>query len=169
MKKSVKLVCLLLGLMLLTVTAFAQVDLSGMSEDDLKALQREIALKLCPAAEDKTVVWDNEYVKVSFVSLKEPEWSEGVEIKLIVENKKNKELGVMCDVATVNKWTVVPMGPGTVAASANLMGTVEIFDALSEYGINGIEEINEVTMILYVYDGESYDTLATSETITLAF
>ena len=159
------LVCLLAGM----VSAYAQVDLSSLSEAELKALQREIALKLCPAAESSTVIWDNEYVKVSFVSLQEPEWSEGVNVKLIVENKANKELGVTCDVASVNKWTVVPMGPGTVAANANLMGYVEIFDTLSEYGINSVDEINEITLVLYVFDGESYMTLATSDTITLTF
>lgn len=169
MSKIAKVICMALCMVMMTTCAFAQVDLSGMSESELKSLQREIAMKLCPEAQGTTVIWDNEYVKVSFVSLLEQEWGSGVNIKLIVENKTDKALGVMCDIATINKWTVGSMGPGVVAASANLMGMVEIYDSLVEYGINSIDEINEVTMVLYVYDGESYSTLETSDNIRLTF
>jgi len=169
MKKMIAILLLMAFSISFASGAFAQVDLSTLTNEELKALQREISLKLCPAAQKGMLIWENEFVRVSFSSVKDMEWGDGIEIKLIIENKTEKELGIMCDSLTVNKWTVSTLGPGTVAANSNLMGEMEVFAPLSEYGINGIADINEITLALYVFDGKSYSTLEKSGTITLTF
>lgn len=141
-------------------------DIEAMSPEELKQLQREIALQLCPEAEKGTVLFDNEYAKMSYLSIEDSGF--GTEIKVIVENKTDKSIAVSCNMMSINKWTVFAAGPGEVAPSSNLKGEISIYEDLTEYGINSVDDITTISFDFHVLDNSTYDRLWSSDMIDLA-
>lgn len=165
MRKISSLILSVVLSLLFVLPAYA-VDLGSMSADELEQLQREIALQLYPEAEKGAVLIDNDYVKLTYMSIVDDDF--GTEVNVLVENKTDKSIAVSCDMMSVNKWTVFAAGPGDVAPNSNLKGRITIFDDLTEYGINGADEITTISLNFIIIDNDTFDTLWSGDMIDLA-
>lgn len=146
----------------------AEIDISGMSENELLSLQRQIAVELAPCAQGGTVVWENEYVRVTYMKAANNEWMDGFNAVFIVENLSDKAYSIYTENASANRWVIDTMGVGDVLPNTNLRGEVTTWDNLKDYLIEDITDINNFSFNFYLVD-EKFSRFATSDPITLNF
>lgn len=145
----------------------AEIDISGMSENELLSLQRQIAVELAPCAQGGTVVWENEYVRVTYMKAEKDDFGDYA-ITFIAENLSDKQYCIFTENGSVNRWVVDLDGLGEILPNTNLRGTVSTWQDMSEYLINEITDINSFSFNFYL-SGENFDRLATSDPITFNF
>ena len=114
-------------------------------------------------AETDTVLVDNDLCTVIVTGF-DPEADWGYAMKLYLVNKTDKNLGFSISEAAVNGYMCDPYWgisvPAGKAAFSDVSWSSEDFD------LNGITEVEELTLPLYAYDEDSYEELL-NETFTV--
>ena len=124
----------------------AEIDISGMSENELLSLQRQIAVELAPCAQGGTVVWENEYVRVTYMKAEKDDFGDYA-ITFIAENLSDKQYCIFTENGSVNRWVVDLDGLGEILPNTNLRGTVSTWQDMSEYLINEIPYFIAVNLL----------------------
>ena len=105
---------------------------------------------------DDVVITAKEYVTDSI-------WGDG--IKVLIENKSDKNVMVGCDALIVNNYMITDLFGSEVAAGMNANETIYL--SSNELKAAGIDTVGKVELYLHVFDSDSYDRIATSDCITI--
>ena len=183
MKKNSKmLIALLLVLVMLTATACSSSDevkepasVNGDSsvvsndepadnnseENEEESTEPDTAVEITI---EETVLYDANDIKVTATGY-EDGWM-GPEIKVLVENNSDKNVLITTNSVSINGYMMPYVSLySEVAAGKKANEAISIMS--SELDQSGIEVVAEMQFYIEVTDSESWDTLATSELLTL--
>ncbi len=90
-------------------------------------------------------------------------WGDG--IKVLIENKGDKDLGISCNALIVNNYMISDLFSATVAAGKKSNETIYL--SSSDLEASGITNVGQIELYFHIYDSDDYDTLHDSEGITL--
>lgn len=184
MKKNSKmLIALLLVLVMLTATACSSSDevkepasVNGDSsvvsndepadnnseENEEESTEPDTAVEITI---EETVLYDANDIKVTATGY-EDGWM-GPEIKVLVENNSDKNVLITTNSVSINGYMMPYVSLySEVAAGKKANEAISIMS--SELDQSGIEVVAEMQFYIEVTDSESWDTLATSELLTLS-
>ena len=85
----------------------------------------------------------------------------------VVINDSESKIGVSLDDVSINGWNVYGSGIYDTAAGKKQTSSIEF--NLTDAEISSFEEIEDIEFVVSVYDSDSYDTIATSDVVTLNF
>ena len=101
---------LMAGALLVGGTAFADVDISGMSYDELVALkgQVDIAIKAMDMSEKNPLLYEDDVVSIRYSGITLDEYSDSayLNISFLFENKTPDELHLVCKTVIINGCAV---------------------------------------------------------------
>jgi hypothetical protein len=90
----------------------------------------------------------------------------GTAILLYIENNSEKNVGISVDDMSINGFMMSPYFSTTVYDGKKAVDDITIFD--SDLEENEIESVEDVELKFHIYDNDSYDTIADSDTITFS-
>lgn len=112
----------------------------------------------------ETVLYDENDIKVTAISY-EDSWT-GPDIELLIENNSNRNVDITDKLLSVNGYMMSSGLYAEVAAGKKSNETLSIWS--SELEQAGIETVADIQFYLSIVDPDSYDTIATSELLTLS-
>lgn len=147
-------------------------DLSKFSDDDLRAALSAIRNELTRRSlvtDEKTVIFDQDGIQVYLTGEYEVWGSDTkyITFNAVVINDSESKIGVSLDDVSINGWNVYGSGIYDTAASKKQKSSIEF--NLTDAEISSFEEIEDIEFVVSVYDSDSYDTIATSDVVTLNF
>ena len=114
------------------------------------------------------VLYDVDGIKITCKGYKEAgDWDLGSSLKFMVENNTDKNITVQVRDCSVNGFMIEPMCSADVAAGKKVNDDMTWFS--TEFEENGITTVETIEFYFYIYDADSWDTVAESEIITLNF
>lgn len=167
MRKLFSLVLALLMLCSCSLAFAAEIDFSGMTQDELLNVIDQARLELTkflPAVVDGTVLYEDENVKITLNGDIYMEYG-ALNIPVIVENYTDFDLIIGIEDSSCNGWDV---GSATVSVSAGKKAKDEFayYGADEDAELTSAEEVQDITGTLYYFDTETYDRLYEGETAT---
>ena len=112
----------------------------------------------------ESVLYDADGIKVTVKGYEEG-WM-GPEIKVLVENDSTKNVLITADAVSVNGY-MMPYASLYAEVAAGKKANESLSFMSSELEQSGIEVIAEIQFYIQISDSETWDTLATSELLTL--
>lgn len=116
------------------------------------------------ASIDEQVLWEVDGVKITATGL-ETDTFWGAEVKLLIENDSDKDVGIGSEVVIVNDYMITDLFSSEVSAGKKANESITLFSR--EFKAAGIDNIGKIELYLYTYDPNTYDTLKESECITI--
>lgn len=168
-----KLAWILIAILLFGCGVAEGLDFASMSDDQLQAVidgaSAELA-KRTPVQENEDVLIDQNGVKVYLTGNHEvwgyeEDWY--LDLEAVVENNSDKTISILLDSASVNGWNVFSMGISDTQAGKKQKGVLDFY--FSQAGIKTFEEVEEIEMVFTIYDSDNWNTVATTEPITITF
>lgn len=165
-------VVLMVFLMVGCFPAYADnIDLSAMSEDELKALIDDARLELVkyhPAAVDGTVLYEDENVKITFTGNVELNEYDSLRIDVIVENYSDHNLSVILQNVSCNGWAIWD-GSVRVPANKKAKDTFDFMDAVTEAELGKAEDVQDIEADLSYIDTDTWDTVGDGDHVVWNF
>lgn len=112
----------------------------------------------------QTVIYDANDVKITATGMDDSGFF-GPGVKVLIENNAAKDLTIQARESAVNGAMIDTMFSETVAAGKKANATITFSE--SELNTAGINTIKNIEFKIILLDANSYDTVATSETIAL--
>lgn len=166
-----KKLALILALLLAFASACAEgLDFASMEDETLQAViegaQAELKNRGAQSADDGVLV-DQDGCKVYLTGNYEVYGSDScyLELEAIVENDSDRNICFDVQSASINDWQVYGSGIYNTGAGKKQKGTL-VF-CISDANIVSYEEIEDMEVIFYIFDGESYETIKVLEPIQL--
>ena len=96
-------------------------------------------------------------------------WGEGkyIDFAAVMVNGDEGSRGVGIDEAYINGWEVYSSSIGSIDGGKKQKGDLEF--KLEDADISSFEEIEEIEIHFYVYNGDTYETLVRLDPVTLHF
>ncbi|MBR1750431.1 MAG: hypothetical protein IJ740_06030 [Ruminococcus sp.] len=113
---------------------------------------------------DDQVLWEVDGVKISATGIDTDSFW-GAELKLLVENNSDKDIGISTNAVIVNDYMINDITSITVTAGNKTNDKVTLFS--SSLNAAGIENIGKIELYLHTFDPNTYETLNSSECITI--
>lgn len=132
---------------------------SSASDNDVKDEAKNDDITIA-----ETVLYDENDIKVTATGY-EDSWT-GPDIKLLIENNSDHNVDITDELLSVNGYMMSGGFYAEVAAGKKSNETLSIWS--SELKQAGIETVADIQFYLSIVDPESYDTIATSELLTLS-
>lgn len=88
----------------------------------------------------------------------------GTAILLYIENTSGQNVGINVDNMSINGYMMTPLFSTTVYDGKKSIDDITIMS--SDLEANGITSVDQVELKFHIYNAESYDTIADSDTIT---
>ena len=147
------------------------IDLSAMSEEELKALIDDARLELTkyhPAVVAGTVLYEDENIKITVNGEIVIDDYDNMSINVIIENYSNMNLIISTANTSCNGWDI---GDGTVSVSANKKAkdTFEFYDAAIDAELESAEDVEDITCSIHYFDEDTFEFSADSEVLTWTF
>ena len=147
-------------------------DLSKFSDDDLRAALSAIRNELTRRSlvtDEKTVIFDQDGIQVYLTGEYEVWGSDTkyITFNAVVINDSESNIGVSLDDVSINGWNVYGSGIDDTVAGKKQKSSIEF--NLTDAEISSFEEIEDIEFVVSAYDSDSYDTIATSDVVTLNF
>lgn len=147
-------------------------DLSKFSDDDLRAALSAIRNELTRRSlvtDEKTVIFDQDGIQIYLTGEHEVWGSDTkyITFTAVVINDSESKIGVSLDDVSINGWNVYGSGIYDTDAGKKQKSNIEF--NLTDAEISSFEEIEDIEFVVSVYDSDSYDTIATSDVVTLNF
>lgn len=167
-----KLISIVLTLLLVGSLALAEADFTSMTDDELHALvdgaRIELTKRELSAAAD-TVILEQDGVTV-YLTGENRTSSDGkyIYVGVVIINENDFTITLMNNATQVNGWmSFMNNMAGSVAPGARAKGELQIkvdgTDAAS------IEEVQEVTLVVDIFDKDTPTTVSTTDPITVHF
>lgn len=138
------------------------IDLSTMTEAELKALIDDARLELAkyhPAALDGTVLYEDENVKITFTGNIEVEKDyDQLAISVIIENYTDKNLGVAIENVSCNGWAIWESSI-RVPANKKAKERFSFMNGVSDADLESVEDVQDIECDLRCYDTDTWDTV----------
>lgn len=170
MKKLLSIVLALILLVAIPCEAFAENDLSALSDEELAALitdaRMELAKRSLKAVAD-TVLFEKDGVTVYTTgnnTFEDYGDSQYLNVEVVVINDSDKKIAIVDDGASVNGWEVQYYGIGDISAGKKKRGNIEF--VVSDAGISAMEEIDDIEVTFQILDEDSYEVICTLDPVT---
>ena len=171
MKKSIRILALILALSLFAAMALG----SGSSDGGSEIVTNPPATDANGVADvtepvsalptiDEQVLLDQKGIKVTAKEYVEDSiWGEG--IKVLIENNSDKNVSVSLNALIVNNYMISDSFYSSVAAGKKANETMYISSSALEAA--GIDSIGQIELYFHVYDSDSYDKIFDSDVVTI--
>ena len=178
MKKSSKLLCLVLTFILFFLSALAssssdndsQKPISDSSDSSSDASSENVGENANSTTEVKNIsieeqiLFDRDGVVITAKEYSQDKiWSDGV--KLLVENNREDNITISCRDLIVNHYMISNLFVCEVAAGKKVNKTVDL--ASNALKTAGIETVAEVEISFHVYETESWETIFDSDLVSI--
>lgn len=110
------------------------------------------------------VLWEVDGLKVTATGIEDDDFW-GTQIKLLVENNGDKDVSLSTDAVIINDYMFNDLTSIDVTAGNKANENITLFS--SELEKYGIENIGKIELYLHTFDPETYETLKSSECITI--
>lgn len=121
-----------------------------------------------PIVENKTILYEDENIKITCLSLPyfEEYWQLGdkygtIYLDVIIENHTNNTIMVSFREVSINGWTLDGYGD-EVMAGKKIKGSLR-FDYIADTDLTAPEDIQDIDGILYYFDTNSWDDIGEGE------
>ena len=148
-----------------------QIDYAALTDDELHELidsaRIELTTRELVASEDVVLV-DVDGVQLYLTCVYDVH-GEGryVDFAAVMVNGGEGNRGVAIDEAYINGWEVYGSSLGSIDAGKKQKGDLTF--KLEDADISSFEEIEEIEIHFYVYNGDTYETLVRLDPVTLHF
>lgn len=161
MKKLISL--FLIALMLLCgVESYAEeIDLSGMTEEQLITLINNARLELVkyhPSAMDGTVLYEDDNVRITLVGSPEIDDYDSLLLHVIVENHTDHNLTVSLRNVSCNGWAIWDAGL-SVPANKKIKGDFDFMSAVTDAELESGDDVQDVEADLEYFDSDTWDDI----------
>lgn len=113
---------------------------------------------------DEQVLFEQNGIKVTATEYTTDSlWGDG--IKLLIENSSSTDLGVGCKALIVNDYMISDLFSASVAAGKKAYETLNL--SSSALKAAGIENVGKIEVYFYLYDANSYSTVANIDCVTI--
>ena len=170
-----KIIALALVFLALIPCAFAEsIDYSSMTADQLKEVIVQARAALASMEEpftDKCVVYDDHGIKATVTGIRKETYNDWVYIDVTVVNKSDDVISVFFNDVYINGWKVSSgfFVVAEVGAKKNAKGKLTFLSLDQEAEISKMEEIEDFTFTISIYDPVNYKTLFVSDEQTITF
>lgn len=168
-----KKLALILAMLLMFTSACAEgFDFASMDDATLQAIIDGAKAELDNrngSETDNSILLDQDGVKMYLTGNHEVWGSDNyyLDLEVIVENNSDRGICIDFDSVTINGWEVYGSGIYNTGSGKKQKGMLEF--KLTDASISTYEEVEEMEMIFYMFDDESYETIKTFDPITLTF
>lgn len=151
----------------------APVDVSAMTEDELVSLideARTALSKLRAGITKDSVLFENEFIRISYAGTVElTEYGE-LQVDVVVENLSESNLGISVDNASCNGWAVsCYISNNSVPAGKKAKLSLNAYDIVNTAELEKVEDLDNIEGDFRIYDTDSYDTVAESAAFSWNF
>lgn len=113
---------------------------------------------------EEQVMWETDGVKITATDLKKTTlW--GAALNVLIENNSDKDIGIGVRELIVNDFMITDLSSFTVTAGNKQNNSIDLLR--SQLKAAGIENIGKIEVYMYIYDKDTYETLAESGCITV--
>ena len=163
---------LVIGIAVVAILAVGIAGASGSGDKDDSSKTKIVSANKSGGSEDNNetftideqVLWEIDNVKITATGLDEDSLL-GTQIKVLVENNSDKDIGISTDAVIVNDYMINDLTSMTVTAGNKSNDNITLFS--SELEAAGIDKIGKIELYLHTFDPDTYDTLNKSECITI--
>lgn len=169
MKKAVAIIVALILVLSSTSIAFAEVDYSTMSNEELysilNAVREELFERELTLSPDEVLI-ENDVVKMYIDKSKDIEFTSRnyLVIPVVLVNKTEDEISFQSDSAMVNGWECYA-SIGNISAAGQKRSTLEINCEGAE--ITSIDEIEDIRLVLLAFNMNTFKREITTDPITI--
>ncbi len=110
------------------------------------------------------ILWEVDGLKLSATGINEDSFY-GAAIKVLAENNSDKDVGIGADAVIVNDYMINDLTSITVTSGNKANDEITLFS--SELEAAGIEHIGKVELYLHTFDPDTFETLQSSDCITI--
>lgn len=113
---------------------------------------------------EEQVLWEINDVTLTATKIEDDSiWGTG--IKVLAENNSDKDVSIYCDAVIVNDYMISDLTSIQVTAGNKVNDTINLLS--SELEAAGIDKIGKIEIYMHMSDAETYETLETSDCITI--
>ena len=162
---SIMILCLVFSV------AYAEQDLSAMSEkelyDLLNSVRNELATKTAHIEENQFII-DSDNIQIYCTGNAHMNYSNDFCIEVVFVNNTDKELGISIDHITINGWEVnsyvvfTPIKAGRKAKE-------EIELKYQDANLSSYKQIEDIALSISTYDANTYESLKEFDEVILHF
>lgn len=162
-----KIIALMAALMLFcTSFAFAEVDLTGLTDDELRGViaDAQNMLSFAEHTEEGFVIEFEEYgVKLVITGWEAQEYygeDTGIEFSCTVYNESDMDIEICISNTTVNGWLVLDSGFYTsvveIPAGQKTRDTFQINSLTEKAGLSGADEVENIVCNIYLREADNW-------------
>lgn len=170
-----KIIALVLVFLSLIPCAFAEgIDYSSMTADQLTEVIAQARAALASLEEpftDKCVVYNDHDIKVTITGISKEEYTNWINFAVTVINKSDRKISVIFDDLYINGWKTTHglFGVSNVESKKNAKEKMQFFSLEEEAEVTKMEEIEDFSFTIKIYDSVNYKTLYQSDPQTITF
>ncbi len=176
-----KLFALVLAMLMICGSAFAEIDWSSMTDDEIKAAieaaQAELAARKPADAEDGSIKIEDGLVLFDSngvtATVKGEPWLQDygerqyVYFTVVVSNESDIEISLSPDECSCNGWESTGFGTGFLSAGKKTKDDWYFY--VTDAEIHSLDEIEEFKFEIFLYDSSTYKTIKTTEMLSATF
>ncbi len=135
------------------------IDLSGMTEAELIALIDAARLELTkyiPDVAEGDVLYEDEYLRVTFTGEIEVDMYGSLLVHIVAENRTEMDLMLTTSSASVNGWAVMDAAAEVPAMKKARIG-FDFMDAVRAASIETPDEVKDITGELHYFDTDTWE------------
>lgn len=177
MKKFIKSIALILCLATFAFMALASSSSSGTKEtkaivkDDAKETKNdtEEVVEETTSSKKEVTIEAQEILNIDELTITAEEyihdtiWGDG--IKLLIENKSDRNIMVGCSALIVNDYMINDLFATDVAAGKNAYDNLYFLS--NELEASGIDKVGKIEVYFHIYDNDTYETIYDTECIEI--
>ena len=144
------------------------INFTRMTTEELHQLIDEARMELSKRElliGDSVTILEAENVTISLTGEYDALFDEYIELKAVVLNDSEKNVGITLDKVALNGWTVYGGGPNGVDAGKR--GKGEFTFSLVEADLHSPEEVEDIEFVISLYDLDTFVTFYTTDLIHL--
>ena len=160
--KKVLVAILALFMLFGSTVGFAEgIDLSGMSEEELKNLIDAARLEMTkyhPVIEEGMILYEDENIKMTYTGTMEIDMFDQLVLKVIVENNSEHNLIISCGNVSCNGWSIWDASID-VPAKKKAKTELTFMDAVESAELTAVEDVQDIECDIYYFDEDTWENI----------
>ena len=153
------------------VACAEEIDLSGMTEDQLVALIDDARLELTkyhPSVADGSVLYEDENVCITLTGAPEVDDYGSLMLNVVVENHSDHNLGIVLENVSCNGWAIFD-GYVSAPAGKKAKETFDFINAVTDADLASGEDVQDVEGVMRYFDSDTFDNVVDSIHVAWTF
>lgn len=153
----IAIICLLIS----SCVAFAEIDLSTMSDEELSSLisqaQQELNSRKSADGNDQIVLYDSNNIKWYITGYEVSSWSSYLTLNSIVENNSNADITINVETLTVDGWDVSAWF--YAQATAGKKTKEDLSFNMEDANIERVDDISNIEASIRIFNSKTYNNI----------